>query len=225
MRRIRISVFRRSASFIYFLACRKFCLAEHDRDGSRIHRRRLPAKISVLTFVLGNGLAKLGRGCVAGTRALAPSAPAKRGRGTTGARVASEPWWRGRWTRSFVVGAENSSARRSGRAKMFGHHENSCGALSPAPPPPPCFAVWSPSPAVAVADELRRVEACAPSTTPSGWSPSPAIAGAENNHIFSKRFALPLRILALSSSESGTVCIHSSAGGFMTNGQSTANRI
>src|ERR1700720_2617735 len=35
-------------------------------------------------------------------------------------------------------------------------------------------------------------------------------------HIFNKRLALPLRILALSSSESGTVCIHSSAGGFMT---------
>ncbi len=44
-------------------------------------------------------------------------------------------------------------------------------------------------------------------------------------HIFSKRLALPLRILALSSSDSGTVCIHSSAGGFMTNGQSTAKRI
>src|SRR6202040_252754 len=28
--------------------------------------------------------------------------PAKRGRGTTGARVASEPWWRGRRSRSFV---------------------------------------------------------------------------------------------------------------------------
>ena len=45
------------------------------------------------------------------------------------------------------------------------------------------------------------------------------------SYIFSKRFALPLRILALSSSESGTVCIQSSAGGFMTNGQSTAKRI
>jgi hypothetical protein len=44
-------------------------------------------------------------------------------------------------------------------------------------------------------------------------------------HIFSSRLALPLRILALSSSDSGTVCIHSNAGGFMTNGQSTANRI
>src|SRR5580704_393331 len=49
--------------------------------------------------------------------------------------------------------------------------------------------------------------------------------GQKNGHIFNKRLALPLRILALSSSDSGTVCIHSSAGGFMTNGQSTANRI
>jgi hypothetical protein len=31
------------------------------------------------------------------------SAPAQRGRGTTGAREASEPWWRGRRTRSFIV--------------------------------------------------------------------------------------------------------------------------
>jgi hypothetical protein len=30
-------------------------------------------------------------------------------------------------------------ARRSDRAKMSGHHQNSCGALRPAPPPPPCF--------------------------------------------------------------------------------------
>jgi hypothetical protein len=55
---------------------------------------------------------------------------------------------------------------------------------------------------------------------------APAVAGEERNgHIFSKRLALPLRIFALSSSDSGTVCIQSSAGGFMTNGQSTANRI
>ena len=39
--------------------------------------------------------ANLGRTCVARTRGRAPSAPAKRGRGTTGAREASEPWWRG----------------------------------------------------------------------------------------------------------------------------------
>ena len=44
-------------------------------------------------------------------------------------------------------------------------------------------------------------------------------------HILSKRLALPERIFSLSASDSGTVCIHSSAGGFMTNGQSTANRI
>jgi len=73
---------------------------------------------------------------------------------------------------------------------------------------------------------LRRVESCAPPPPCfAGWSPSPASRGGGNDHIFSKRLALPLRILALSSSESGTVCIQSSAGGFMTNGQSTANRI
>jgi hypothetical protein len=96
--------------------------------------------------------AKLGRGCVARTRSLAPSVPAKRG--TTGVRAASEPSWRGRWTWSFVVVAEDSVRKRK-RANMFGHHEDSCGALSPAPPPPPCFAGWSPSPAIAVADEAR----------------------------------------------------------------------
>src|ERR1700688_2215446 len=41
--------------------------------------------------------------CAARTGAFAPSAPAKRGRWTTGVREASEPWWRGRRTRSFVV--------------------------------------------------------------------------------------------------------------------------
>src|SRR5579862_2277998 len=32
-------------------------------------------------------------------------------------------------------------------------HQDSCAALSPAPPPPPCFAGWSPSPAIAGADK------------------------------------------------------------------------
>jgi hypothetical protein len=91
---------------------------------------------------------------VARTGSLAPSAPAKRGRGTTGARVASEPWWRGRRSQSFVFVAEDS-LREKKRANMSGHHESSCGALSPAPPPPPCFAGWSPSPAIAGADEAR----------------------------------------------------------------------
>jgi hypothetical protein len=44
-------------------------------------------------------------------------------------------------------------------------------------------------------------------------------------HIRSSALALPERIFVLSASESGTVCIHSIAGGFITNGQSTANRI
>ena len=106
------------------------------------------------------------------------------------------------------------AAGRSERAKMSERHQNSCGALSPALPPPR-FA-RSPSPAIAVADEWRSVDACAP---------SPLRGGGKRHHIFNKRLALPLRIFALSSSESGTVCIQSSAGGFMTNGQSTANRI
>src|SRR5580700_8828435 len=47
------------------------------------------------------------------------------------------------------------AARRSERANMSEHHCNSYGASSPAPPPPPCFAGWSPSPAIAGADEAR----------------------------------------------------------------------
>ena len=161
--------------------------------------------------------------CVAGTRLL--SAPATAGEGTTGARAASEPWWRGRGTRSFVFVAEDSLRRKKRASEMFGRHQDSCGACSPAPPPPRY--ARSPSPAVAVADELRRVEACAPSTTLlHRVVPLPRFrGGGKRRHIFSKRLALPLRIFALSSSLSGTVCIHSSAGGFMTNGQSTANRI
>src|ERR1700676_4236826 len=42
-------------------------------------------------------------------------------------------------------------------------------------------------------------------------------------YIRSKRFALPLRILTLSSSHNGTDCIHLVAGSLATNGQSTAN--
>ena len=54
---------------------------------------------------------------------------------------------------------------------------------------------------------------------------SPLQGEVEESHSFNKRWALPERILALSASESGTVSIHSIAGGFVTNGQSTANRI
>ncbi len=76
-----------------------------------------------------------------------------------------------------------------------------------------------------------KVSARAPSTTRlalralAGGPPPPLCGGGKMRHIFNSRLALPLRILALSSSQSGTVCIHSIAGGFMTNGQSTANRI
>jgi hypothetical protein len=40
---------------------------------------------------------------------------------------------------------------------------DSCVASLPAPPPPPCFAGWSPSPAIAGADEER----CAAPSSPS----------------------------------------------------------
>ena len=136
MRRIRISVFRRSASFIYFLACRKSWLAEHDRDGSRIHRRRLPAKISVLTLVLGNGLAKLGRGCVARTGSLASSAPAIGGDGDH---------WSSRSERTVVEGAPGVELRcRCGR---FWSQEETSEYVRTS------------------RRLLRCVESCAPSTT------------------------------------------------------------
>ena len=78
------------------------CSAEYGHGRCAFSALRLPLffwrrKISRLWS------AKLGCGCVARTRSLAPSAPAKRGRGTTGARAASEPWWRGRMTRRFVA--------------------------------------------------------------------------------------------------------------------------
>jgi|GEM_PF-1946236 hypothetical protein len=53
--------------------------------------------------------------------------------------------------------------------------------------------------------------------------PSPVMRG--RGHIFSKRLAFPLRILTLSESEIETFPIHLTAGGFITNGQSTANRM
>src|ERR1700720_2061245 len=80
--------------------------------------------------------------CVARTPPL--SAPAKRGRGTTGAREASEPWWRGRRPRSFVVGTDGLQRRNRvvlherKRASLMSAHDGNVGAaLSPAPPPPP----------------------------------------------------------------------------------------
>jgi hypothetical protein len=66
------------------------------------------------------------------------------GRGTTGAREASEPWWRGRRRRSFVVGAERTQRRRclvllerKRASSMSAHDGNIRATLSPAPPPPP----------------------------------------------------------------------------------------
>jgi hypothetical protein len=55
--------------------------------------------------------------------------------------------------------------------------------------------------------------------------PFPLSRGGMIHHSFNNLCAFPESILALSASESGTVSIHSIAGGFITNGQSTANRI
>src|SRR3954464_10968060 len=52
-----------------------------------------------------------------------------------------------------------------------------------------------------------------------------ALQRAPGGYILSSRLALPLKIFALSSSQSGTVFIHSTPGGLTTNGQSTANRM
>jgi hypothetical protein len=99
--------------------------------------------------------ANLGRTCVARTRALAPSAPAKRGRGTTGAREASEPWWRGRRARGFVGVAGRFSSQEDKKKRA---NEN----------------VWrSPT-------RVRSVESCAPSTTLlRRVVPLPRFAGAD----------------------------------------------
>jgi hypothetical protein len=59
----------------------------------------------------------------------------------------------------------------------------------------------------------------------NGWVPASWERAAGALYSFNSRCALPERIFALSASESGTVSIHSIAGGFITNGQSTANRI
>jgi hypothetical protein len=71
--------------------------------------------------------------------------------------------WSSRSERTVVEGAPDAQLRfrcrtilfagRSELANMIAHHEDSCGASSPAPPPPPCFAGWSPSPAIAGADD------------------------------------------------------------------------
>jgi len=73
-------------------------------------------------------------------------------------------------TRSFVVGAKKMTATKLLRTRVEEKRANlksayggdSCVASLPAPPPPPCFAGWSPSPAVAVADEERCAAASSP---------------------------------------------------------------
>src|SRR5262249_34758079 len=51
------------------------------------------------------------------------------------------------------------------------------------------------------------------------------LGSAGPGYILNSRLALPLKILVLSSSHSGTVSIHCTAGLLATKGQSTANRI
>jgi hypothetical protein len=96
---------------------------------------------------------------VAGTRIL--SAPAKAGEGDH---------WSSRSERTVVEGAQDAALRCRCRKSLCTRDErtcleitkDSCGALSPAPPPPPCFAGWSPSPAIAVADGDRHAAAKVP---------------------------------------------------------------
>src|SRR5580700_5043263 len=52
-----------------------------------------------------------------------------------------------------------SVARRGEQANMFANHEDSCGALSPAPPPPPCFAGTADASRRRSLRKLRRPEA------------------------------------------------------------------
>ncbi len=72
------------------------------------------------------------------------SAPAIAGRGTTGAREASEPWWRGRGTPCFVVVAKGDSDEA---ASLTWRRETSKLKLG------------------VVCQLLRGVAVCAPSTT------------------------------------------------------------
>src|SRR5262249_30296864 len=66
----------------------------------------------------------------------------------------------------------------------------------------------------------------APHTMPRRERQSrPARTADAQNYILKSRLALALKILILSSSHSGTVCIHCTAGLLATKGQSTANRI
>jgi len=71
----------------------------------------------------------------------------------------------------------------------------------------------------------RSSKRCAPAIPLTRLSSLQCERRLDRVHIFSSRLALPQRIFSLSASDSGTVCIHSMDGGFITNGQSTANRI
>jgi hypothetical protein len=121
---------------------------KEDPDASRIAAMQFRVVIAGLAVV---------------TREREPfSAPAIAGEGDH---------WSSRSERTVVEGARDSELRcrckgmtamkllRSSvgknRANLKSAYDvDSCAALRSAPPPPPCFAGWSPSPAVAVADEV-----------------------------------------------------------------------
>ena len=64
------------------------------------------------------------------TSQLAPIWLCQHARGTTGARVASEPWWRGRWNSTLRCRCRRFRNKKSERAKMLRHHES----LAPSAP-------------------------------------------------------------------------------------------
>src|SRR5580704_2755379 len=145
MRRIRISVCRRSASPFYLREDKsKWRVVDSGENFSQFATRL--ARNSDADRVVRK-------------RSLAPSAPAIAGEGDH---------WSSRSERTVVEGALDSELRfrcrelslhedASGRANVSEHRQDSCGASSPAPLPPPCFAGWSPSPAIAGADAAAAV--------------------------------------------------------------------
>ena len=82
---------------------------------------------------------KLGCGCIARTISLAPSAPAKRGRKTTGARAASEPWWRGaelrcRCRRITAVELLRFTRKQTSKLDVSARRQLSCSVEASAAP-------------------------------------------------------------------------------------------
>jgi hypothetical protein len=88
----------------------RLCSVEHGHGRCAFSALRLP-----LFFwrqkIRGFGLQNSGAGASRERDRSHHPPPRQRGRGTTGAREASEPWWRGRRTRSFVVVADGLQRR------------------------------------------------------------------------------------------------------------------